>query len=185
MRPRTLVVGLALTAALALVALPGLAGSRASRPSEPVPVGALQPLPLTGDGARPAIAVDGLDTAFAGDGSVSVDATFIEPGQVRTTGSTTRPKVDQPEGSRHSIRKPAKYTLTGTATFYTAGSTAMRLPRGTIVIICGGGGCVERVVNDYGPQKPSRIVDLYKPDFFDICGCPSWSGTTEVTVYVY
>ena len=34
-------------------------------------------------------------------------------------------------------------------------------------------------------QGSSRIVDLYKPDFFDICGCPSWSGTTKVTVYVY
>jgi hypothetical protein len=185
MRPRTLVVGLALTATLALVALPGLAGSRASRPSEPVPVGALQPLPLSGGGTRPAITVDGLDTAFVGDGAVSADSTFIEPGQTQATGPTRRPTVDQPEGSSHSVRKPAKYKLTGTATFYTAGSTAMRLPRGTIVIICGGGGCVERVVNDYGPQKPSRIVDLYKPDFFKICGCPSWSGTTEVTVYVY
>lgn len=185
MRPKTLVVGLALTAALALVALPGLAGSRASRPSEPVPVGALQPLPDSGDGSRPAIAVDGLDATFAGAGAVPLDATFIEPGQARTSGPTTRPSVDQPDGSSRSLRKPEKYRLTGTATFYEAGYTAMRLPRGTIVIICGGGGCVERVINDYGPQSESRIVDLYKPDFFDICGCPSWSGTTQVTVYVY
>ena len=48
----------------------------------------------------------------------------------------------------------------------------MRLPRGTVVVICGDGGCVERVVNDYGPQKEIRIVDLYRPDFFAICGCP-------------
>ena len=186
MRPRTLVVGLALTAALALVALPGLAGSRASRPSEPVPVGALQPLPETGSGARPAIAVDGLDVADAAAGAVTDDTTFIEPGQVPKAGPSARHKVDQPDGSSKSIRKPAKYKLTGTATFYEAGSTAMRLPRGTIVIICGGGGCVERVINDYGPAQGSdRIVDLYKPDFFDICGCPSYSGTTKVTVYVY
>ncbi len=184
MRPSTLVVGLALTASLALVALPGLTGSRASRPSEPVPVGALQLLPDSG-GSRRAITVDGLDTAFAGAGAVPADATFIEPGDVPENGPTTRPKVDQPDGSSRSTRKPEKYKLTGTATFYEAGTTAMRLPRGTVVIICGGGGCVERVVNDYGPQKESRIVDLYKPDFFDICGCPSWSGTTEVTVYVY
>ena len=53
----------------------------------------------------------------------------------------------------------------------------MRLPRGTTVIICGGGGCVERVINDYGPiAGTNRIVDLYAPDFFDICGCPSWAG---------
>ena len=49
----------------------------------------------------------------------------------------------------------------------------MRLPRGTVVKICGNGGCIVRVVNDYGPQKKSRVVDLYRPDFFAICGCPS------------
>ena len=30
-----------------------------------------------------------------------------------------------------------------------------------------------------------RIVDLYRPDFFRICGCASWSGTVRVTVSVY
>ena len=50
-------------------------------------------------------------------------------------------------------RKPPRYTLTGFATFYDNGTTAMRLPRGTLVVICGGGGCIERVVNDYGPQQ--------------------------------
>ena len=187
MRPRTLVVGLALTASLALVALPGLTGSRASRPSEPVPVGALQPLPDSGGGSRHAITVDGLDTAFVGEGAVSLDATFIEPGEAPKSGPTTRPRARparrhpaigpqacevHAHGHGHLLRRP--------------GTTAMRLPRGTIVIICGGGGCVERVINDYGPPRAaSRIVDLYKPDFFDICGCPSWSGTTKVTVYVY
>ena len=83
------------------------------------------------------------------------------------------------------MRKPPKSTLKGTATFYNEGLTAMRLPRGTVIIVCGGGGCVQRVVNDYGPQSTSRIIDLDKKDFFDICGCPSWSGTTTVTVYVY
>jgi pyrimidine operon attenuation protein/uracil phosphoribosyltransferase len=24
-----------------------------------------------------------------------------------------------------------------------------------------------------------------RPDFFKICGCPSWSGVINVTVYVY
>ena len=64
----------------------------------------------------------------------------------------------------------------------------MRLPRGTTVIVCGAGGCIERVINDYGPiydPSKNRIVDLYTPDFFAVCGCPSWSGTTWVTVSVY
>ena len=51
--------------------------------------------------------------------------------------------------------------------------------------ICGNGGCVERVVNDYGPIRTSRIVDLYRADFFDVCGCAWWSGTTPVAVSVY
>jgi hypothetical protein len=29
------------------------------------------------------------------------------------------------------------------------------------------------------------VVDLYRPDFFGICGCASFAGTTTVTVYVY
>jgi hypothetical protein len=40
-------------------------------------------------------------------------------------------------------------------------------------------------VTDYGPVAPDRIIDLYRPDFFAICGCSSWSGTTTVTVHVY
>ena len=75
------------------------------------------------------------------------------------------PASSKPTPDSRSSRKPPKYTLHGEATFYDNGTTAMRLPRGTIVIICGGGGCIERVVNDYGPQKPSRIVDLYRAGF--------------------
>ena len=62
----------------------------------------------------------------------------------------------------------------------------MRIPRGTVIVICGDGGCIERVVTDYGPSKAGgRIVDMYRPDFFKICGCGWWSGTTEVTIKVY
>jgi hypothetical protein len=180
-----MVVGCALTATLALVALPGLAGSRAPHPIEPLPVGALQPLRVSAVPDRSTGVVDGLEAAHAADGLVDADASFIEPGTPPKTGPKHRVKVNQPEDTSGSSRKPAKYTLTGTATFYDEGTTAMRLPRGTVVIICGGAGCVERVINDYGPQKESRIVDLDKDDFFDICGCPSWSGTTTVKVYVY
>ena len=62
----------------------------------------------------------------------------------------------------------------------------MRLPTGTVIRVCGAGGCLERVVNDYGPTAgTSRIIDLYRPDFFAVCGCSSISGTTTVTVGVY
>ncbi len=76
--------------------------------------------------------------------------------------------------------------MTGIASFYDFGTTAMRdVPRGTTIVICGAGGCIERVVTDYGPSKAGgRLIDMYRPDFFKICGCGWWSGTTTVTVRV-
>ena len=57
----------------------------------------------------------------------------------------------------------------------------MRLPAGTVIVVCGAGGCLERVIGDYGPRAGTRrIIDLYRPDFFRICGCPSSSGVTDV-----
>ncbi|MEO5885612.1 MAG: hypothetical protein ABIQ58_08885 [Candidatus Limnocylindrales bacterium] len=180
-----MVVGPVLIAALALVALPGLAGSRAPDVVEPVPVGAFQPLANPAPGARSTTSVTGLDGGHLSAGFVHDLSSFLEPGDLPDSDPAGRTQVDQPEPAGTPVRKPPRYTLRGEATFYDHGTTAMRLPPGTVVIICGGGGCIERVVNDYGPVKPSRIVDLYRPDFFEICGCPSWSGVIDVTVYVY
>ena len=185
MRPRWLVVGSVLSAALALVALPGLAGSRVPSAAEPVPAGAFQPYQVPASDARSPLSIAGLDLAARSVGRVTPVDTFIEPGADPRVVPADRVTVAQPNGSRHSERKPEKYRLTGKATFYDNGTTAMRLPRGTVVIVCARGGCLERVVSDYGPQAPERIIDLYRPDFFKICGCPSWSGVINVTVYVY
>ncbi|HEV8282157.1 MAG TPA: hypothetical protein VGQ02_09880 [Candidatus Limnocylindrales bacterium] len=185
MRPRWLVVGSVLSAALALVALPGLAGSRVPSAVEPVPAGAFQPYSVPASEARSPLTIAELDHAFLSVGRVIPTTTFVEPGEESRAGPTRRLHLDQPDGSARSERKPEKYTLTGKATFYDHGTTAMRLPRGTVIVVCAKGGCLERVVNDYGPQKPERIIDLYRPDFFKICGCPSWSGVINVTVYVY
>jgi len=178
-------VGSVLTTALALAALPGLAGSRAPSAMEPVPVGAFQPLSVPASGTSSALSIAGLDRGDVSAGLVGELTPFIEPGAAPDAGPTRRVRVSQPEPGAGSSRKPPKYTMRGEATFYDNGTTAMRLPRGTIVIICGDAGCIERVVNDYGPQLERRIVDLYRPDFFKICGCPSWSGITNVTVHVY
>ena len=174
-----------LIAALALVALPGLAGSRVPSPLEPLPASAFQPLSVPANQARSTISIGPLDAAHAAAGSVAADTSFIEPGAAPATGPTGRVKLNQPDPSSAFVRKPPRYTLTGEATFYDNGTTAMRLPRGTTVVICGNAGCVERVVTDWGPQKASRVVDLFRPDFFAICGCAWWSGTTRVTVAVY
>jgi hypothetical protein len=176
---------LALTAALALVALPGLAVSRVPSPIEPIPAGAFQPLTVFAPGGRSAPSIGPLDAAHVSAGSITADTSILEPGAPPTKGPTGRGRAVQPDPRSASVRKPPLYTLTGFATFYDNGTTAMRLPRGTVVIICGGGGCIERVVNDYGPIEPSRVVDLYRPDFFAICGCASFAGTAKVTVSVY
>ena len=176
---------MALTAALALVALPGLAGSRVPSPIEPIPAGAFQPLTVLALDARSVPAIGRLDAAHGSAGSITAATSILEPGAAPTPGPTGRVRLDQPETRAASVRKPPRYTLTGVATFYDNGTTAMRLPRGTVVIICGGGGCLERIVNDYGPISPSRVVDLYRPDFFKICGCASFAGTAKVTVSVY
>jgi hypothetical protein len=174
-----------LTAALALVALPGLAGSRAPSPIEPIPASAFQQLSVLADNARSTVSIGPLDDAHVSAWSIGADSSIVEPGAPRASGPTHRASFNQPDPSAASVRKPPRYTLRGDATFYDNGTTAMRLPRGTIVIICGAGGCIERVVNDYGPVKPSRVVDLFRPDFFAICGCPSFAGVTRVSVLVY
>jgi hypothetical protein len=175
----------ALTAALALVALPGIAGSRSPSPVSLVDPAAFQPLQVSANTTGRQTSVGPLDPAFASAGSANATAAFVERGSAPKV-VVGRPKVDLPGSRSGTALKPPRYKLSGYATFYANGTTAMRLPRGTTVIVCGGGGCVERVINDYGPiAGTQRIVDLYTPDFFNICGCPSWAGTTWVTVSVY
>ena len=185
-----------LTAALALVALPGFAGSRAPSPVEPIPAVAFQQLTIPADESRSTTSIGPLDDAFVSDGALGAETAIVEPAAIGAGIPSARPKADQPSAGAGSVREPGRLSaslpgkprstrLSGGATFYDNGTTAMRLPRGTVVKICGKGGCIVRVVNDYGPQRKSRVVDLYRPDFFRVCGCPSWSGTTQVTVYVY
>lgn len=190
MRPRMVLAGAALTASLALVALPGLVGS--ATPSGPgLPEAAayrsIDPAMRRADALH---ALGPLDPARRSAATLDATTAFADPGttadRVRALAVPTgRPSTPQPRSASGFDWKPARYTITGIATFYDHGTTAMRLPRGTVIRICGAGGCIERVVSDYGPFGRGRVVDLHRPDFFAICGCASWAGTTPVTVYVY
>jgi hypothetical protein len=185
MRPSRTVARAALAAALALGALPGLVGSH--EPSQDRPIGAVAfrevDLATTrdrqGDGEL-VLAATGRSAAALEPG-----ATLAEPVIVAgDSGSLSRPDGSDPDAA-WTWQTP-RYTMHGFASFYGHGTTAMRLPRGTIVVICGAGGCIERVITDYGPSAAgSRIIDMYRRDFFKICGCGWWSGTTEVTIRVY
>jgi hypothetical protein len=194
MRRRSVVAIAALIAVLALTGLPVPADSttpssvRALEPAAfssvtvPADAPALAALGASAAGpARPAV----LDPGQRSAGHLAPGTALEEPGVEPLVIPTGRPKVDQPAAPSGKDWKKPRYTISGYATFYDNGTTAMRLPRGTVVRICGDGGCIERVVNDYGPQKKARIVDLYRPDFFEICGCSWFAGTTWVTVSVY
>lgn len=179
-----MVAGVAISAALALVALPGLASSRIPGP-ESIDPAAYQPLQVPAHALERRTEVEPLEAAFGSAGRLDAATALVEPG-IAPERSVGRPAVAQPASKAGSALKPPRYAVSGYATFYGHGTTAMRLPRGTTIIVCGKGGCLERVVTDYGPSDVNgRIIDLYTPDFFDVCGCPSWSGTTWVTVSVY
>lgn len=178
-----MIAGAALSAVLIVGALPGLAGSRTPDLEQEVGSAVFRTFVTHATPDRWVVIVDPIDAAQRGAGFLDGDGVLIEPGE--SWALPVRASVKQPAGRSGWEWKAPRYEISGYATFYDNGTTAMRLPRGTRVVICGAAGCMERVVNDYGPIKEIRIVDMYRPDFFQICGCPSWSGTTWVTVRVY
>jgi hypothetical protein len=174
-----------LTAALALAALPGLAGSHEPSPDRPIDAAAFQQVNHASTLDRSTATIASLDAAQESAGLLETGATFSE-GAGSKRLFPARGKVALPTVSAASAWKPPRYTISGIASFYSNGTTAMRLPRGTVIVVCGAAGCLERVVTDYGPAAyTGRVIDMYKPDFFAICGCGSWSGLTNVTIRVY
>ena len=174
-----------LTAALALGALPGLAGSHEPSPDRPIDAAAFRQVILASTIDRTGAPIAPLDAARISAGLLTASDKFSE-GADATVDFPARANATLPKVSAAWTWKPPLYTVSGTASFYNNGTTAMRLPRGTVIVVCGAAGCLERVINDYGPTEATgRVIDLYKPDFFKICGCPSWSGTTQVTIRVY
>jgi hypothetical protein len=88
---------------------------------------------------------------------------------------------DAPDRSQ-SLRGTASWVRASLGPSY----LAMRLPRGTLVRICGPLDCVRRTVNDYGPSKrkhPDRVADLSARDFQRTCG-PLTMGLCVVRVWV-
>ena len=185
MRRSSLVATAALIAALALAGLPAPAGSRSPSEARVVDLAAFTPVKLaTAD--VPATGAEGAaDASLRSAGFLTSDSPFAEPGQGHL-GPVTRPQVTVPSLSVATAWKTPLYSVTGTASFYDFGTTAMRIARGTVVRICGAAGCIERTIRDYGPiESGGRLIDMYRPDFFKICGCGWWSGLTTVTVSIY
>lgn len=185
MRPRSTVARAALTAALAIGALPGLVGSHEPSQARDIDAAAFDQINLATTRDRQAHGQVLPDTAGRSEGVLDETAIIEEPGALdASAGRRANPSV--PAARASTAWKEPRYVLRGEASFYDNGTTAMRIPRGTVIVICGDGGCIERTVTDYGPSKAGgRIIDMDRPDFFAICGCGWWSGTTQVTIRVY
>ena len=187
MRPSRTVARAALTAVLAIGALPGLVGSHEPSQDQPIDAARFGQVYLATTRGSQGIGAIGFDAAGRSAGALGVADMFAEPlaDEPAPPDERATPRLKSPVSGWSW--KPPRYSMTGTASFYDNGTTAMRdVPRGTTIVICGAGGCIERVVNDYGPSKAGgRLIDMYRPDFFAICGCGWWSGTTQVTVRVY
>jgi hypothetical protein len=194
MRPSRTVAGSALTALLALGALPGLVGSHEPGVAPTIDAAAFRQVSLATSRDRQADGQLGPDTAGRSEGALDEGTAFAEAGTIfgepadvesRSAGERAQPNL-QAASSAWTWKKP-RFSISGAASFYDHGTTAMRdVPRGTTIVICGRGGCIQTVVSDYGPARSTgRVIDMYRPDFFKVCGCGWWSGTAEVTVRVY
>lgn len=187
MRPSRTVARAALTAALVLGALPGLVGSHEPNQDRPIDTALFEQVDLATSRDTFDFGAIDPDAASRSAGVLGPVDQFAElaPGDAQSPDERAQPKTGSP--SAEWRWKAPKYTITGYASFYDHGTTAMRdVPRGTTIVICGAGGCLETVVSDYGPAKSTgRVIDMYRPDFFRICGCGWWSGTTTVTVRIY
>ncbi len=184
MRRRSVVATVALIATIALVGLPVPTGSRAISATRDLQPAAFTSVIIPAD-ASALSAWGSFDEAAEPVAVATADQPYEEPGDAPAP-PVARAKTDQPSAKAGESWKRPKQKVSGFASFYDNGTTAMRLPRGTVVRICGDGGCIERTITDYGPTKRGgRLIDMYRPDFFTICGCGSWSGTTRVTVSIY
>lgn len=186
MRPSRTVARAALTAALAIGALPGLVGSHEPSRDQPLDAAQFRQVFLATTRDSQSLGALDLDAAGRSDGALGLLDAFGEPAGDGAAAPGERAQPGLRAASADWTWKAPSSTLSGSASFYDFGTTAMRLPRGTIIVICGAGGCIERVVSDYGPARSTgRIIDMYRPDFFKVCGCGWWSGTATVTVRIY
>ena len=62
---------------------------------------------------------------------------------------------------------------------------AVRLPRGTVVTVCGPGACWTTRTTDYGPSSrisPSRVADIAVGHWREVCGMAPSRGLCRVTI---
>ena len=131
-----------------------------------------------------------MDAGYESAGHLDDTAPLVDPGDGLLP--IHRAAVVQPAPRLRTVVVPppprkVRVVLTGLASWYANGTTAMRLPFGTHIRICGARGCVTTVVRDWGPARylSERVVDMTPGDFVRVTGRNLSAGLAKVTVYVY
>ena len=140
MRPSRTVAGAALTAALVIGALPGLVGSHQPAPTHQVEAALFEQVTLATPPEQQGPGSFVLDDRASSAGALDADDGFAEAAGVGAPGLERRAVPDIGAAKSSWTWKPPRFSLTGTASFYDFGTTAMRdVPRGTTIVICGAG----------------------------------------------
>ena len=185
MRRRSVVAIAALIAAFALAGLPVPAGSRTPSTVRDLEPAAFTSVTIPANAAALERPRRCPTLPCARPATSTADSTVPRARRRARRPDRAAASVDQPASPSGTAWKPPKSKITGFATFYDNGTTAMRLPRGTVVRICGDGGCIQRTVTDYGPQKQIRIVDLYRPGLLQGLRLRVVVRDDRVTVSIY
>ena len=186
-RPRSVVVGAVLTAALALVAAPGLAGSRMpTQRAEPL----RQPRSSRSGSTRrqPATAAASMRWTLPCDRPAGAGAARGVHRTRRRAGGSEAPGGPAAQRERPVGRQAASLHaqwLRDLTTTTGRRPCACREARSS--------GSAGRRVRRAGHQRlrperefrPAGSSTSWRPDFFAVCGCPSFAGTSRVTVGVY
>jgi hypothetical protein len=118
-------------------------------------------------------------TARAAAVRAAARATAVRAAAARAAAA--RRAVSHPPSSGY------RRVVSGIASWYDNGTTAMRLPRGTRIKICGARTCINTVVRDWGPAGylSNRVVDMTPGDFTRVTGRRLSAGLAPVRVYIY
>src|SRR5829696_2568658 len=131
MRPSWTVARAVLTAALAIGALPGLVGSFEPGKTRDIDAAAFDHINLATARDRQADGQVLPDTAGRSEGALEPAEVIEEPDAVAGwADERADPSVPDPEAG--TAWKNPRYVVTGSASFYDHGTTAMRLPAGTV-----------------------------------------------------
>ncbi len=178
MRKRT-VTGAVAGVLLVFIATPSLVGSQPPTRPAPPPESGFRTFDIPLASAVP-VALATTDTTPTDPPSPAATVTPVPTDPLLRTARPTPTPTPKP-----TPEPQPRGQMSGWATWYDHGTTAMRLPRGTLVKICGGGGCITRTITDYGPAEwTGRIADLMPADFRAVCGCSTSAGVTWVTAYL-